>query len=252
MEVAAGRVEAQRTKLEQLNQKLTAANEAFEAARPTPTQAILKRLSAAKAAVAKASNDLRTLEQKHESAQLKEDAKRAKAEAAAKAAAEKAETAKHFTDEGLIKLCELRLNAETEIANSSDKNESVWKHVHKRFVAAINDGKVPESDMRSADSLQARFSREQSSFRFLCREIQRFMQSGASTDEIDDLKARLHRCIPSRPPDAVVALPDRALAAQGHDCGLREGRPGHSPDERPAQHGQWRERRSRGRGQPAG
>ena len=106
------------------------------------------------------------------------------AAAAAKAeAARKAEENKPMSDQGLYHLVRLRLEAQKLIDNKTDKNESVWKQIHLAHTKLCDDGTLPKSDKQTMGSLQARYSKELSSFRFVCAGIQRHKTSGASRDD---------------------------------------------------------------------
>ena len=86
------------------------------------------------------------------------EAARAEAEKRkAEAAALKEEATRHMSDAGQCVLVELVMKAQARLTNTSDKVETVWAaDIHKKFMAAVERGDLPEGDGRSVKSLRDR------------------------------------------------------------------------------------------------
>ena len=64
----------------------------------------------------------------------------------------------HMTEAGAIQLVELVMQYSSRLANTSDKVDDVWKHIHLAFMKLIVEGELPESDGRPLAALRSRFA----------------------------------------------------------------------------------------------
>lgn len=106
-----------------------------------------------------------------------------KKEAEQKKMDKNADAMRAMSDMGCRALCKIRLQHQTQMDNTSDKNDSVWATITELFDQQVDSGELSPSDRRSHASLRAKFSEHQSKFRFHCSEIQRYQQSGASAED---------------------------------------------------------------------
>ena len=159
-------------------------------AQPKPTQKQQKAVVAKQAACAKITQSIIEAQRKLEGAKEALEIQRTVERERIKAAAAKIENTKHISDEGLVALVDLKLSLEKEFANKTDKVEKVWEVLHEKFQAMVESGQLEAGDARSSTSLSSRYGRELADFRFLCKEIHRFTQSGASRDELDAVRLK--------------------------------------------------------------
>jgi ribosomal protein L9 len=86
-----------------------------------------------------------------------EEAKAKAAEKTKKEKEEKAAADAHMSEAGAIFLVELAFKYSGRLSNyTSDKVEDVWKHIHKDFTAAVQNGDLPETDLREVGALHSR------------------------------------------------------------------------------------------------
>jgi hypothetical protein len=142
----------------------------------------------------RALSKLEGLEQKVLDAQRDLDQRRLKAEADAaaaaaktKAAAEREEFNRAFSDAGLMFMVETRLRLQHRMDNSSDKTEQVWKRVVHAVSMAASKGDLPATDVRSEKATEKRYQLEYGEFKLWCARAQRAVNlSGVRADEVED------------------------------------------------------------------
>ena len=86
------------------------------------------------------------------SAQAKADKK----EAEQKKKDENADATRAMSDMGCRALCKIRLQHQTQMDNTSDKNDSVWATIVELFDQQVDSGEPSPSDRRSQASLRAK------------------------------------------------------------------------------------------------
>ena len=113
------------------------------------------------------------------------------AEAKAKQVAEKEETNRPMTEQGLMALVEVRIKYQHRFDNSSDKSDSIWEHVRVDFMRRVASGALPPTDGRSTAALTKIFQRELGEFRLWNAIANRAVQlSGVPADRVEeDVKA---------------------------------------------------------------
>jgi len=68
----------------------------------------------------------------------------------------KAENARAMTETGVVALVRLKLDYQTRFDDSSNKSDLVWAHIHADIKSKVEKGELPQSDLRSVDSLRAK------------------------------------------------------------------------------------------------
>ena len=86
------------------------------------------------------------------SAQAKVDKK----EAEQKKMDKNADAMRAMSDMGCRALCKIRLQHQTQMDNTSDKNDSVWATITELFDQQVDSGELSPSDRRSHASLRAK------------------------------------------------------------------------------------------------
>ena len=201
------KLETARAKLETINLKLVAAQEAaigFKAAYAACRLGHPQRdrremaLAAANKKVEAVAADFAVAKRKLEELEQLAAAKAAAAAAKVKEAKDKQEAAKYMTDNGMIALVNIRLGMQHLYDGKANKNDKIWDVVHTKYQAEIDAGTLPRSDERSVASLKAKFSTLQGVFKLYINKVARAKQSGASAKDVgtDGTRASFgtHRC----------------------------------------------------------
>jgi len=81
-------------------------------------------------------------------------------------------------------LAQCRLEMQKQMDDKSNKNTNIWEQIHKAYNAAVEAGDLEVSDRRTVESLKAKFSLLDGSFKVHCRHIQRRKESGASAEDV--------------------------------------------------------------------
>jgi hypothetical protein len=116
------------------------------------------------------------------------DSKTAAAEKKAAEAAAKLDASKPMTEEAMKILVTARLGLQHRFDNKVDKNENLWEvGVLAEYQKRIDDGTLPSSDKRSAESLKAKYSTLAGKFRLYAAKVARMKASGAPGDEIENM-----------------------------------------------------------------
>lgn len=141
-------------KLEEEREALVSAlaDNALNAAGKKKLEKAEERLPKAQQDVQRAQQELYDVELAQQKKVELQMSKRRRAAAASAAG----ETSGRMSEQGAIKLVELKLSREADFANTSDKTDSVWEHLHADWMALIEKGELPQSDARKKDALISR------------------------------------------------------------------------------------------------
>ena len=184
---AQAKLQALNVRTASLQHALNICSPATKAAREEALQTHLENVAAQKL----------QLEQADQAVKAAEDADAAKKLKETKAAAT-AEQRKVMTVKAIRHLVVLRLEKQKFMDDKSNKNAKIWGEITDAYNALVDTKELPESDRRSMESLKAKFSTLDGSFKQHCRAIQRRKESGASEEDVG-APCRCPRAMPLPP-----------------------------------------------------
>ena len=83
---------------------------------------------------------------------------------------------------------ECKLKHQNDFDGKKVKNDKVWLLAHTDYMKLIKDGDLQASDTLELEPFMRKYDKLLKHFRWYAHEVQRYKQSGASADDVDNIK----------------------------------------------------------------